>query len=142
MSPQKPLREPLIELGLLLGLMILVLPRLLLPPQPSRLRPMVAEFGLSALRLSVIYNILSQRYAVVTLAHYDQLTPGMPLSVAESIVGFGSEVRSQALPGGAIAPALTGQFAITYEWVNPDGSRLIATFQDMKLTGKAQAGLE
>ncbi|MEM9905451.1 MAG: hypothetical protein AAF921_10555 [Cyanobacteria bacterium P01_D01_bin.44] len=117
-----------------MGLIILVVPRLLFPPQSSRLHPMVAEFGLSALRLSVVHTLLSQQYAVVTQVQYDRLTPGMPLSVAESIVGFDSEVKSQVLPGGVIV--------ITYEWVNPDGSRLIATFQDMKLIGKAQAGLK
>ncbi|MEM8807882.1 MAG: hypothetical protein AAGF01_17820 [Cyanobacteria bacterium P01_G01_bin.38] len=122
------------DIGLLLGLIILVVPRLLFSPQPLQLHPIVAEFGLSALRLSVMHTILSQEYAVVTQVQYNQLTPGMPLSVAESIVGFGSEVRSQVLQGG--------EMAITYEWVNPDGSRLIATFQDMKLIGKAQAGLK
>ncbi|ESA33827.1 membrane protein [Leptolyngbya sp. Heron Island J] len=133
------LQEPLVDAVLLLGVMILVLPRLLLPrlllpPQPSQLTPMVAEFGLVALRISVIHHQLSQHYAVITLDQYERLTPGMHLSAVESIVGTGSEIKTQQFPHGAIA--------ITYEWINPDGSRLIATFQAMKLTGKAQAGLK
>ena len=127
-------REPLVELALLLGVIILVVPRLLLPPQSPQLTPMVPEFGLVALRMSVIHHILAHRSAVISRAQYDQLTSGMNLLAVESIVGIGTEVRTQQFPNGAIA--------ITYEWVNLDGSRMIATFQDMKLTGKAQAGLK
>lgn len=127
-------------LALVLGLIILVVPRLLFLPPPSRLQPMVAEFGQTALRLSTMHEILSSQYAVVTLAQYKQLTPGMHLLTVERIVGIGSEVRMQRLSSGAIAP--TDLFTITYEWINPDGSRMVATFRDMKLIGKAQAGLK
>ena len=122
------------DLALILGLLLLVLPRLLFPPPPSRLRPKVAEFGLTALRLSIVHHRLVQQYAAVTLADYNRLTVGMPLSTVNSIVGVGLEIGTQNLPGGAIAT--------TYEWSNPDGSRLIATFRDTQLIGKAQAGLQ
>ena len=135
--PQEPLiglREPLIDLALLLGLLIVVIPRLLFPPQPLQLHPMTAEFGLTALRISVMHHRLSQDYGVVTLAQYEQLTPGMHLLAVEHSLSFGAEIGTQNLPNDEIS--------ITYEWLNPDGSKIIATFQDMKLTGKAQAGLK
>ncbi|MBE9067400.1 hypothetical protein IQ260_12110 [Leptolyngbya cf. ectocarpi LEGE 11479] len=110
------------------------MPRLLFPPQLLPLRPMVAEFGLVALRISIVHHRLSQEYAVVTLAQYEQLTPGMHLLAVEHMLGFGAEIKTQKLSNDAIA--------ITYEWLNPDGSKIIATFQEMKLTGKAQAGLK
>ncbi|MBT9315933.1 hypothetical protein [Leptothoe spongobia] len=121
-------------MALLLGVLLFVIPRLLLPPQPSRLHPMVAEFGLVALHISVVHQILSQEYAVVTWAQYEQLTPGMHLLAVEHMLGFGAEIKTQNLPNDEIL--------ITYEWLNPDGSKIIATFQNMKLTGKAQAGLK
>ncbi|NEZ56048.1 hypothetical protein D0962_32450 [Leptolyngbyaceae cyanobacterium CCMR0082] len=73
-------REPLIDLALLLGLLIVVIPRLLFPPQPLMLRPMVAEFGLVALRISVVHHILSQQYDVVSWADHGQLPPGMHIT--------------------------------------------------------------
>ena len=121
-------------LAFVLGLIILIVPRLLFPPPPSRLQPMVAEFGLIALRLSIVHDFLSHRYAAITLAQYDQLTLGMHLLDVERVVGVGIEIKMQSLSNGALV--------ITYEWTNPDGSRMIATFQDMKLIGKAQAGLK
>lgn len=95
---------------------------------------MVAEFGLVALRVSVVHHHLSQKYTAVTLSQYEQLTPGMHLLAVEHVLGFGAEIRTQDLSNDAIAT--------TYEWLNPDGSKIIATFQEMKLTGKAQAGLK
>lgn len=95
---------------------------------------MVPELGLVALRISVVHHYLSREYAVVTLAQYEQLTPGMHLLAVEHMLGFGTEIRIQNLSNDAIA--------ITYEWLNPDGSKIIATFREMKLTGKAQAGLK
>ncbi|MEM1254029.1 MAG: hypothetical protein AAGI69_16480 [Cyanobacteria bacterium P01_H01_bin.21] len=121
------------NLAFILGLLLLVLPRVLFPPPPSRLRPKVVEFSLLALRLSVAHTILVQQYDIITLADYNQLSLGMTLPTVENHLGAGSEVRTQNLPGGAIAT--------TYEWANPNGSRLVATFQDTKLTGKAQSGL-
>ena len=136
-QPQEPVvvpREPLLEVALLLAVLIVVIPRLLFPPQPFKLYPTVADFGIIALRISVVHHILAQDYAVVTLAQYEQLTPGIHLLAVEQLLGFGEEIRTQNLANDAIA--------ITYEWLNPDGSKIIATFQDMKLTGKAQAGLK
>ncbi len=118
----------------ILGVLIVVVPRLLLPVYPIPVQPSVAEFGLTALKLSVVYHILSQRYRIITLEEYGQLTPGMHLLEVEHRIGTGKEVERQPVQGDAITT--------TYEWQNPDGSRLIATFQDMKLTGKAQAGLK
>lgn len=134
MSPRRQLREPLIDVALLLGVLILVIPRLLFPPQPSPLRSMVPEFGLVALRISVVDHILEKEYNIVTLAQYEQLTPGMHLLEVEHRLGFGTESKTQTLPNGVLS--------ITYDWINPNGSKIIATFQDMKLVGKAQAGLQ
>ena len=121
------------NLAFILGLLLFVLPRVLFPSPPSRLRPKVAEFSLLALRLSVAHTILVQQYDMITLADYNQLSLGMTLPIVENQLGAGVETRVQNLPGGAIAT--------TYEWANPNGSRLVATFQDTKLTGKAQSGL-
>ena len=121
------------NLAFILGLLILVLPRVLFPPPPSRLRPQVVEFSLLALRLSVAHTTLVQQYDIITLADYNRLSLGITLPTVENQLGAGSEVTTQNLPGGAIST--------TYEWSNPDGTRLIATFQDTKLTGKAQSGL-
>lgn len=77
---------------------------------------------------------LSRLAAVISLAQYNQLTAGMHLLEVERIVGrIGVEVRTRtAGPEGT---------AVTYEWSNPDGSSMTATFQNMKLTSKAQSGL-
>lgn len=127
-------RELLIDLAWVLGVFIVVIPRLLFPPQSLPLRPMVAELGLAALRISVVHHRLSQEYAVFTLAQYEQLTPGMHLLAVEHMLGFGAKIRTQNLSDDEIA--------ITYEWLNPDGSKIIATFQEIRLTGKAQARLK
>ena len=115
-------------------MLIVVVPRLLLPVYPIPVQPSVAEFGLTALKLSVVYHILSQRYRIITLEEYGQLTLGMHLLEVEYRIGTGKEIRVQRMQDDV---AMT-----TYEWQNPDGSRLIATFQEMKLIGKAQAGLK
>ena len=124
MEPYRQPREPLIDLALVLGLFLLVMPGLLFLPQPLPLRPMVAEFGLIALRISVVHHRLSQEYAVVTLAQYEQLTPGMHLLAVEHMLGLGAEIKTQKLSNDEIA--------ITYEWLYPDGSKIIATFSQGK----------
>lgn len=133
-GPHQQPPSPLVGIAWILGVLIVVVPRLLLPVYPIPVQPSVAEFGLTALKLSVVHHTLSQRYRIITLAEYDQLTPGMHLLDVEHHIGTGQEIRRQPVQGDVVTT--------TYEWQNPDGSRLIATFQDMKLTGNAQAGLK
>ncbi|MEO0458198.1 MAG: hypothetical protein AAF152_16680 [Cyanobacteria bacterium P01_A01_bin.114] len=114
-----------------MGVVIIVVPRLLITPRAIPTQPIVARLGLTALRLNLIQRTLSLRYT--TLAEYNQLQLGLPLSTVESWFGKGAQIRSQPMPDGTVIQ--------TYEWQNPDGGRLIVTFQDMKLIGKAQAGL-
>ncbi|MEM9266651.1 MAG: hypothetical protein AAGA46_14115 [Cyanobacteria bacterium P01_F01_bin.13] len=130
----RQLRSPLAGLAWVLSVLIMVVPRLLLPLQANPVQLMVAELGLTALRLSVVYHSLSQRYRVITLEQYGRLTRDMHLLMVERLIGPGQQIDVNHLQDDAVA--------ITYEWQNPDGSRLIATFQDMKLTSKAQTGLK
>jgi type II secretory pathway pseudopilin PulG len=71
---------------------------------------------------------------VVTKAEYDRLTPGISYSEARSIIGAsGEELSRVEIPGAPVT--------VVYSWQNKDGSNMNATFQDDKLTVKAQFGL-
>ena len=104
-EPHRQPRDPLINLALLLGLLIIVIPRLLFPsqPQPLQLRPMVAEFGLVALRISIVHHILYQKYDVVSLAYHEQLSPACILITVEPMLDCGAEIRTQNLSHDGIS---------------------------------------
>jgi len=62
-------------------------------------------------------------------AEYEQLRTGMSLTDVRSILYRGIEVSGSA----TIA---------TFVWENPDGSKIIATFEHDKLKSKEQSGLK
>jgi hypothetical protein len=66
----------------------------------------------------------------VTLAKFTALRTGMTYAEATSVMGIsGTEV-------------IRTEHDISYLWRNPDGTNVNATFQDGKLTRKAQFGLK
>jgi hypothetical protein len=129
-----PEEDWLLRMGLVLILIIGIVPRLIFPIWAIPIQPMIAEFGLIALKIRHIAPALCRLAAVVSLVQYNQLEAGMHLLEVEEIMGrIGIQVRTPA--------AQTDSTAVTYEWTNPDGSRMRATFQNMKLVNKAQNAL-
>lgn len=77
----------------------------------------------------------------ISKAQYDQITDGMSYSEVAKIVGKeGTESASSTVPG---VPGFSGETKIKmYAWKNSNGSNALLTFQNDKLTMKAQAGLK
>jgi hypothetical protein len=71
---------------------------------------------------------------IVTLAEYSRLSEGMTYSMAASIIGAQGEESGRS--------DIDGYSTVAYTWSNPDGSNVVAIFQNGRLATKAQAGLE
>jgi hypothetical protein len=70
----------------------------------------------------------------VTLEEYNEISVGMTLDQVVAIIG-GSPTRS----GSATGPyANTGT---AYQWVNPDGSAALITFENDEVVAKSQVNL-
>ena len=80
---------------------------------------------------------------VVTKAQYDQVQNNMTLSEVEKIIGKPGQSAdsSFSIPGSANQPAVNSKQTY-YQWVNPDGSLMIAIFVDDKLFFKSQVNLK
>lgn len=65
----------------------------------------------------------------VSSADYERLKLGMTLTDAQALLSQGTEIRR------------TVQIAV-FEWKNADGSKIIATFENGKLTSKEQFELK
>ncbi len=70
---------------------------------------------------------------VVTKAEYDQIQNGMTYDQVIAIIGARGEERSSS--------SIAGYTTILYGWNNPNGSNMIAMFQNEKLIQKSQFGL-
>jgi hypothetical protein len=71
----------------------------------------------------------------LTLSAYSQLETGISYERATEIIGISGTERAKTELEGLPT-------TVIYGWDNPDGSNILATFQDNKLTTKAQAGLK
>lgn len=77
---------------------------------------------------------------VVTLDEFNQIANGMSYSDVTTIIGeSGTEVSSGATP--EVPGVMESVDTKIYSWENPDGSNMLATFQNDALINKAQAGL-
>lgn len=65
---------------------------------------------------------------VVTLADYERIHVGMTLTEARTILGTGTEIQRT-------------QTTVIITWANNDGSKIMAIFQENKLTEKSQDSL-
>jgi hypothetical protein len=65
----------------------------------------------------------------VSILEYERLELGMSMTDAEAILDGGIEIRK--------TPTIT-----IFTWVNSDGSKIIATFENGKLEDKQQFGLK
>jgi hypothetical protein len=77
---------------------------------------------------------------IVTYSEYKSIRDGMTYQEVSSIIGQpGEETARNRMEGtpGVMEPIET----VIYQWSNPDGSNMSATFQNNKLVQKAQAGL-
>ncbi len=73
------------------------------------------------------------RKALVSMSHYNQLSPGMSYTEVVQLVGDpGTQLSYQEL---------AGYVTYSYSWQNPDGSNLLITFQNHRLVNKAQSML-
>jgi hypothetical protein len=60
---------------------------------------------------------------VYSLIEYERIRPGMPLTEVRAIIGSGTEIsRSESV--------------VEVEWVYPDGTKIVGTFNDNILTQK------
>ncbi|AFY48642.1 hypothetical protein Nos7524_2822 [Nostoc sp. PCC 7524] len=64
----------------------------------------------------------------ISRLEYEQLIIGMSLTDVRSILGLGTEVRRSATTA-------------TFEWKNPDDSKITVTFENDQLKTKEQSGL-
>jgi hypothetical protein len=78
---------------------------------------------------------------VITKAHFESIQEGMSYEDAVKIIGrAGEENASSTMPGvRGVMPSVQIKM---YSWINPDGSNMNASFQNDRLTTKAQFGLK
>ena len=130
--------DQLTVIGLILGFFILVTPRLLFPVSSSQILPMVAEFGLTAIRIKIMDRAFANLYTDFTLAQYNQLKQGMHLLEVESILGTGIELKPRP---NSVSTARKTPPIRTYAWYSSKGSQIILTFEEFRLKEKEQVGL-
>lgn len=70
----------------------------------------------------------------VTMAAFSLLDTGMRYSEVEEIIGFPGELTAKSDVAGILCKS--------YSWRNSDGSNMLATFTDGRLSIKAQYGLK
>ena len=86
------------------------------------------------------YQPRSRPGSIVTFSEYKAISDGMTYQEVSSIIGHpGEETARNRMEGapGVMDPVET----IIYQWANPDGGNMSATFQNNRLVQKAQAGL-
>lgn len=73
------------------------------------------------------------KYESVTMAEYERVKVGMTYDQVVQIVGFQGENLSEVTYGN--------QSASSYAWSNDDGSNMIISFTNGRVSGKGQFGL-
>lgn len=78
---------------------------------------------------------------VVTLEEYNQLTPNMSYGRTKKIIGSEGTLQKTTYKPWTVEDTKSYVRRI-YSWHNADGSSILVMFQDDRLIGRSQEGLE
>jgi hypothetical protein len=77
----------------------------------------------------------------VTMAKYGSIQQGMSYEQVVAVIGIaGTETASNQIQG--VPGVMAGVQTVSYSWQNPNGTNMMAIFQNDKLTTKSQFGLK